>query len=275
MKHFSVTLAIGLLFSASLLSQSDTDIVSEMRDSLAAWADSAVKAEYLATWDSMFGEAELVDSSIGEAAPYNSPKDSLIQYYSMESKNLVDAIVVDGDTIPLMTLDEVLFVDRPSFDSEIARRRYYILRRKVIKVYPYAVIAGNKLDSLNILLADIKGKRRKKRFVKKFQDYLEDKFEDQLKELTRSEGQILSKLIYRETKISTYDLIKDYRSGWNAFWWNTAAYFYDIDLKTPYNPETVEEDKLIENILQRAFIQGRLEEREPFTEFEKAGPEER
>lgn len=265
MKHWRLTLILSIIFSVPLLSQSDTDLVSLMRDTLAARTDSALRGQYLSTWDSLFSED--TKDSLPKNENYSSPKDSIVQYYSKESKNLMDAIVVDGDTIPILTLDEVLLVDKPSFDTEMARRRYYILRRKVIKVYPYAVIAGNKLDSLNILLADIKGKRKRKKFIKEFQDYLEDNFEDQLKQLTRSEGQILSKLIYRETNITTYDLIRDYRSGWNAFWWNTAAHWYDIELKTPYDPENVEEDKLIENILLRSFSQGLLKERVPFTEF--------
>lgn len=201
---------------------------------------------------------------------YSQTNDSIVKYYTKNSKNAMDAIIVEGDTIPILILDEVLLVDKPSFDSDQARRRYYILRRKVLKVYPYAVIAGNKLDSLNLTLASIKGKRRQKRYIKEFQDYLEGRFEDDLKELTRTEGQILSKLISRETGITTYELIDTYRSGWNAFWWNVAAGFYDIDLKVPYDPKGSEEDKLIENILQRSFTNGLLEEREPIISLESA-----
>ncbi|MDZ7846383.1 MAG: DUF4294 domain-containing protein [Owenweeksia sp.] len=216
----------------------------------------------------LYGHAQSEKSNQPDSIQgYNSPTDTLVEYYSKASKNMMEAIVVDGDTIPLMVLDEVLFVDNPSFDTRLARDRYFILKRKVMEVYPYAVIAGDKLDSLNLLLAGIKGKRRKKRFIKDFQEYLEDNFEEELKNLTRSEGQILSKLIYRETQITTYELINQYRSGWNAFWWNVAANYYDISLKTPYAPEEVEEDKLIENILQRAFVEGRLKEREPITEL--------
>lgn len=197
----------------------------------------------------------------------NGTNDSLVQYLDRSKNQILDAIIVDGDTIPIVILDEVLLVETPSFGSEEARRRYYILRRKVLKVYPYAVIAGNKLDSLNLILETIDGKRRKKRFIKDFQEYLEGKFEERLKNLTRTEGQILSKLIYRETGITTYDLISEYRSGWNAFWWSVAASYYDISLKTPYDPEHTEEDKLIENILQRAFSKGLLEERKPITKL--------
>ena len=162
-----------------------------------------------------------------------------------------------------MVLPEVLFIQTPTFDSKEAKRRYYKLKRKVYKVYPYVVIAGNKRDSLNIELSKIKSKRKKKRKVKEFQRYIEDNFEEKLKKLTHSEGQILSKLLYRETGITTYELISTYRSGWRAFWWNALANYNDISLKTPYDPETVEEDKLIENVLQKAFASGHLKEREP------------
>ncbi|WP_421753571.1 DUF4294 domain-containing protein [Croceimicrobium sp.] len=197
----------------------------------------------------------------------NSLKDSIVQYAAMNRTDIMDAIIVDGDTIPIMVLDEVLLVDKPTFDSREARRRYYILKRKVMKVYPYAVIAGNKLDSLNLLLEG-KNRWQRKRLIKEFQEYLRKDFEEEIVKLTHSEGQILSKLVSRETGMSTYDLISDYRSGWNAFWWNTVAYFNHMDLKTPYQPEEVEEDKLIENILQRAFAQGQLKEREPITSLE-------
>lgn len=196
-----------------------------------------------------------------------SQKDSIVQYAALNRNDIYDAIIVDGDTIPIMVLDEVLLLDEPSFDSKEARRRYYILKRKVLKVYPYAVIAGNKLDSLNLLLEG-KNRWQKKRLIKDFQEYLRNDFEEDIVKLTHSEGQILSKLVSRETGMTTYELISEYRSGWNAFWWNTVAYFNSIDLKTPYLPKEDEEDKLIEGILQKAFIEGRLIERVPITTLE-------
>lgn len=195
--------------------------------------------------------------------PTNS--DSIVKYHDIQGKDILDAYVIDGDTIPIMILDEVLFIETPTFDSREAKRRYYILKRKVYKVYPYVVIAGNKRDSLNLQLAEISSKRKKRKHIKKFQKYLEENFEERLKKLTRTEGQILSKLLYRETGLTTYELIKTYRSGWSAFWWNAMANYYDISLKKPYDPEANEEDKLIENILLKAFAAGDLVERTPIT----------
>lgn len=215
-------------------------------------------------WPVLFLALVLSYGALAQKDTTRSLKDSIVQYASKNRNNIMDAIIVDGDTIPIIILDAVLLVDRPSFNSEEARRRFYILKRKVMKVYPYAVIAGNKLDSLNLLLVG-KNKWQKKRLIKEFQNYLRDGFEEEIIKLTHSEGQILSKLISRETGITTYELISEYRSGWSAFWWNGIAYFNKMDLKTPYTPDLEEEDKLIETILIRAFNEGRLEERIPIT----------
>lgn len=184
----------------------------------------------------------------------NNPKSRVVRPYS----------IIEGDTVPWDILDEVMIVVTPTFDNDEAQKRYYILRRKVMKVYPYAVMAGDKLDSLNLKLDGLTSNKRKKKYIKEYQEFLEERFEPELKQLTRSEGQILSKLIYRETGMSVFDLIKEYRSGWSAFWWSTSASWYDISIKAPYQPKVVSEDQLIENILQRAFQQQLLEERVPF-----------
>ncbi|MDX5326395.1 MAG: DUF4294 domain-containing protein [Bacteroidota bacterium] len=172
--------------------------------------------------------------------------------------------IIDGDTIAWGVLDEILVSSTPTVSDREARRRYLILQRKVYKVYPYAIMAGDKLDSLNLKLDNLTSKRKRKKYIKEYQQFLEERFEPELRKLTRSEGQILSKLIHRETGMTVYELISEYRSGWTAFWWNVSANWYDISLKTPYEPERIDEDKLIEAILRQAFARGILYERIPF-----------
>lgn len=202
-----------------------------------------------------------VDSLIHKSAVQ---QDTIIIFQYVKDGQVLDATLIDGDTIPWIVLDEVLFVSEPTFDDDEARRRYFYLKRKVMKVYPYAVLAGNKLDSLNLRLDSLTSSRQKRKYIKEYQEYLEERFEPEIRKLTHSEGQILCKLLYRETGMSVYDLITEYRSGWTAFWWNVTANWNDISLKEPYDPENNEEDKLVENILQRSFTQGLLEERVPF-----------
>lgn len=80
-----------------------------------------------------------------------------------------------------------------------------------------------------------------------------------MKDLSLSRGQILVKLIYRETGSTAYQIIKELRGGMNAFLWNTAGGAYNLDLKTQFDPHKVREDLYIEVILEKDFRSGRLE----------------
>lgn len=171
---------------------------------------------------------------------------------------IVGQLVVGGDTIPWSVLDEVLFVPKPTLSDHQARRNYYSLTRKVRRVYPYVREAALRMDSVNMQLEGIDKKRQRRKYTKQYQKYLEERFEPELRKLTRSEGQILSKLIYRETGMPVYDIIKTYRNGLSARFWSMTAWWYDIDLKRPYDPINDPEDQLIENILIRKFISGQL-----------------
>lgn len=171
---------------------------------------------------------------------------------------IVGQLVVAGDTIPWSVLDEVLFVPKPTLSDHQARRNYYSLTKKVRRVYPYVREAALRMDSVNMQLEGIDKKRKRRKYTKQYQKYLEERFEPELRKLTRSEGQILSKLIYRETGMPVYDIIKTYRNGLSARFWSMTAWWYDIDLKRPYDPLNDPEDQLIENILIRKFISGQL-----------------
>ena len=153
-------------------------------------------------------------------------------------------------------LEEVI-VDKRKLSLE-ERKAFLILQNRVFKVYPYAKVASEKLITMNSNLDKLTNKKDKKRYFKIVEDYLENEFTDKLKKLSRKQGQILVKLINRQTGKTTFDLIKDYKSGWKAFWSNNTARVFDINLKKKYDPLTENEDYLIETILQRAFQEGRL-----------------
>ncbi len=170
-------------------------------------------------------------------------------------------LIIKGDSVPKTSidLDEVMLLHKLKFDNKKERIRYLILRRKTIKVYPYAKMAADRLDSLNARLETMTKKRDKKRYTKMIQKYIEGEFSDELKKMTRTEGQILVKLIHRQTGRTTFDLVKELRNGWRAFWYNTTASMFDISLKKEFDPVNEKEDYLIEDILQRNFQSGRLE----------------
>ena len=182
----------------------------------------------------------------------------------------VKYLIIEGDSIPRTSidLDEVMLLHKLEFDSREDRIRYLILRRKTIKVYPYAKLAAERLDSMNARMASLKKNRDKKLYTKRVQKYIEGEFSDELKKMTRTEGQILVKLIHRQTGTTAFNLIKELRSGWRAFWYNTTASMFDISLKREFDPFNEKEDYLIEDILQRNFQSGRLDRQKSAIEFD-------
>ena len=186
---------------------------------------------------------------------YESKKDSVITFY----------YIIDGDTIPRehIDLEEVILLNKLKFNNKKDRRRYLILRRKTRKVYPYAKLAAERLITMTNRLETIKKRRYRKRYTRRIQKYIEEEFTEQLKNLTRTEGQILAKLIHRQTGRTAFDLVKELRTGWRAFWYNTTANLYNISLKKEYKPFDDKEDYLIEDILERSFQAGILERQDP------------
>lgn len=177
------------------------------------------------------------------------------------SKIAVDTISEDSLPMALIVLKEVTVTDK---NKSIERnKRIYFLTKKVRKVYPYAKLASERLTILNERLSKIKSKSERKKYTLLVQRYMEDEFEAELRKMSRTDGRILVKLIHRQTGRTTYDLVKELRSGWNAFWYNSTAKMFDINLKSEYHPDTNEEDFLIETILQQSFRFRILENKEP------------
>jgi hypothetical protein len=169
----------------------------------------------------------------------------------------------DDDSIlnDTIQLPEIL-IYKEKMDPE-SRKQFLMLQSRVYKTYPYAKLAAERLTTLNKGMANLKTNKEKKRYFKIVEGYLSNEFEAKLKKLSRKQGQILVKLIHRQTGNTTYELVKNLKSGWKAFWSNTAASMFDINLKTKYTPFEVNEDYLIETILIRAFDSGRLQNQNP------------
>ena len=181
------------------------------------------------------------------------PQDTTKMGYELE-----DDESILNDTIQL---PEVL-IYKGKMDPE-AKKQFLLLQSRVYKTYPYAKLASERLTILNRGMANLKTNKEKKRYFNIVESYLSNEFEAKLKKLSRKQGQILVKLIHRQTGTTTYELVKNLKSGWKAFWSNTAASMFDINLKTKYAPFDVNEDYLIETILVRAFDSGRLQNQNP------------
>ena len=183
----------------------------------------------------------------------------------VDSDSLVDYIKIQGDSVirSSIGLDKVVLLPKKGFKNSNELQKYLILKRKTLKVYNYAVLASNRLTTLNERLAPVKRRRDKKNYTKKIQKFIVNEFYDELRKFTQTEGQILIKLIHRQTGTTTYKLIKELRNGWIAFWYNNTARIFNMSLKKEFDPYIVEEDYLIEDIIQRALRDKKLEYQAP------------
>ena len=179
----------------------------------------------------------------------------LIYPANSQDINVVDFEVLDKDTIFFSDLPEV---DILEFKNNDERNKYFILKKRVLKVYPYALIAKAKIQEIESSLNNISKRRKKKKYTKKITKWVKEEYSEKLKKLTMSEGKILVKLIYRETNSTSYEILRSHRGRFNAFFWQTIARFWDNNLKTKYDPVNIREDMFIEHILIQAKLESKF-----------------
>lgn len=163
------------------------------------------------------------------------------------SISVVRSKVVDGDTLPYILLDEVTVVPRWKFKSERERRTYNRLVINIKKTLPYARIAQAKLQVINDSLRHIEGDKERRQYLRVAEKALFAEFEAPLRKLTFSQGRMLIRLIDRETGSTSYDLIKEYKGGVSAFFWQGVARLFGANLKDEY--DATKEDRMVEHII--------------------------
>ncbi|MEI9934901.1 MAG: DUF4294 domain-containing protein [Ferruginibacter sp.] len=166
-------------------------------------------------------------------------KNALAQYGKNDTLTL-GAIIVDGDTLPFRTLDDVSvygwMTKEQSQAYAQAREAWTQLRNAVYVTYPYAKRASVILNDINAHLANIPDESDRKKYIKSREKELKREFEAPITNLTIYQGKILMKLINRETGNNCYDIIKEYKGGLTARLYQTVAFFFDSNLKQPYDP---------------------------------------
>ncbi|RCH56490.1 DUF4294 domain-containing protein [Mucilaginibacter hurinus] len=158
---------------------------------------------------------------------------------------------LNGELIPWIVLHEVKIVDSRIFASEEDRLKYRRLRYNVYKVMPYARFAGERYRQLQRELALTADKKQQKKLVKACEKEIKDLFNREIKNLTISQGEVLIKLIDRETGNSSFAMLKELKGGLTAFMMQSAARIFGHNLKEEYDPE-VERD--IEAIIQQSGL---------------------
>ncbi|SHF65743.1 protein of unknown function [Mariniphaga anaerophila] len=160
---------------------------------------------------------------------------------------MVMGIIQRGDTLIHKNILEVTVLPQRTFNNARQERRYSRYVNKVKKVYPYAKLAGEMLQEYEPKYMALEDERERRKMMKDLERQLLDEYKDDLKRMTISEGQILLKLIDRETRHTSYVLIKDFRGGVSAVFWQGIARLFRNDLKAEYDPTG--EDRTLEQIV--------------------------
>lgn len=158
------------------------------------------------------------------------------------------ARIEDGDTLIIMNLPTVEIFGTMIFESKKAAKRYGRLVYNVRKAYPFARLAGIKLQEYSEILLATEDEKERKKIMKQAEDELMAEYGDDLKDLTFTQGKILLKLVDRETGNTSYDIVQDLRGKFTAFFWQSFARIFGYNLKVHYDPEG--EDKDIEEIVR-------------------------
>jgi len=144
--------------------------------------------------------------------------------------------IVDGDTIPVIDLPSFEIDENVHVMSPTERWYFDRLVYNVKTVLPYAKIAGVKLREYNKMLVGVTNDAEKKRIMKKAEKELKAQFEGQLKELTFNQGDILLKLVDRETGNCSYDIVRELRGAFIAFFYQNIGRLFGYNLKSRYDP---------------------------------------
>jgi hypothetical protein len=161
------------------------------------------------------------------------------------------------DTISrVVVLPEFNVLELRTFQNKGLQRRYDRLVERVKRTYPLAKLAGERMRTY--ARVDSTGKRRdKKELIGQFEAELRQKYYHQLKRMSFADGRILLKLLDRQTEFTSYELLQEMKGGVQAFFWQGVAGMFDYDLKAEFNPQQVNEDKLIDEIC-RMMDSGKL-----------------
>lgn len=159
---------------------------------------------------------------------------------------VMSALIIDGDTLILAELDDVSVTSPREFGSVDEYQKYMRYRRYANIVYPYAVEAIKIFRQVEYETSTL-NRRQQKKHNKQLQKELKEEFSDPLKQLSRTQGYILTKMIERELDRPMYELIKGLRGGFTAGYWNQFGKFYGYELKDKYEEGV---DPILDAVLQ-------------------------
>jgi len=166
---------------------------------------------------------------------------------SNDSLYLYPSILLDGEYVPHIKIEDVVKVGKRRFKNRRSMNQYYRMIYNLKRTYPYAQMAKHKLLEINETLKTMNTEREKREYIAKVEKELMNQYEKELTKLTISQGKMLIKLIDRETGLTSYELVKELKGGFSATFWQGIARIFGSNLKLKFDPQG--EDKILNELI--------------------------
>lgn len=157
-------------------------------------------------------------------------------------------VTPQGDTIPGEYLPNVTVYTKVHPKWKKFWVEWTRLRNAVYVTFPYALAASKTIKVIEGELAGVSDKHKRREIIHAHERELKKQFGDKVTQLSIYQGKVLMKLIYRQTGNNCFEIIKEYKGGFNAGFWQSVAFLFGSSLKQAYDPEG--EDKTMETIVK-------------------------
>lgn len=154
-----------------------------------------------------------------------------------------------GDTIPVVFLHEIYVYPPYRFKSKAQERFYWRTVRDVKKTLPYAKLIAQEMLHTDSVLATIPLKKDRTAYMNQYERQLFKKYEKSFRSMTAKQGFMLMKLVDRQCDQTSYEVIKYYKGGFVAFFWQGIARLFGNNLKVEFDAEMNEQDRLVERVI--------------------------
>ena len=177
-------------------------------------------------------------------------KEQVFAQQSVNDTILTAAVIYQGDTIEAKTFQDLLIRSWYNEAHMKAIAKWTRLRNAIYVTFPYAKRAGKVMNELNAQLVNVSDQTVRKKCIKSREKELKKEFTDPLTNLSVYQGKVLMKLINRETGNNCYEIIKEYKGGFDARLYQTVAFFFGSNLKQPYdkNGDDAEMEKIVQEV---------------------------
>lgn len=201
-------------------------------------------------------EGTLMVKPLSEYPPEQLKTDEFGNKYYYDQAQKAKIYEIEGENVVVM--DELILKNKPRFNNQLDQNYYFFLNKKLSRVYPLFVTALEQYEDIQLEMENL-DKPAQKKYVNERQKELANQYESQLRDLTTTEGRVFAKLMNRATGKTVFEIVKELRGGWSAFWWNVKGNVADVQLKEPYNPHADRTDEFLESLLQSNWNSGYLQ----------------